>query len=192
MIRRTLPVRPQVAPKPENTITVGGCFPLPKPPIELPRPLPPIKTPPIDWKKLLGTVSLKDRMTAGGLHETLGQHVNSLGGKLAEAKAPAAMLKRGADGVMRGPEGQPLLTVKLDGGKTAYVDPNTNQYYLPNTDIRTLVMTNSVHAKGPMALPKDAQFSNSYFTVDEVKDLNRVTNPRIIDLNLGRVSAFEK
>ena len=192
MIRRPLPVRPQVAPKPEKSITVGGCFPLPKPPIELPRPLPPIKAPPIDWKKLLGTVSLRDRMNAGGLHETLGRHVNSLAGKFAEARAGNATLKPGVDGVMRGPEGQPLLTVKLDGGKTAYVDPNANQYYLPNDDIRYFRKPDSVIAKGPMSLPKDAQFSNSYFTVDEVKDLNRVTNPRLLDLNLGRVSAFEK
>ena len=77
---------------------------LPKPPHTLPPRLPPgIKPSPIDWKELLGTVSLKDRLVAGRLHQTLGQHVNSLAGALAELKAGNATLKRGADGVMRVP-----------------------------------------------------------------------------------------
>ncbi|MEW5739899.1 MAG: hypothetical protein AB1938_13285 [Myxococcota bacterium] len=183
MIKLTPPVRPQPPSKPT----------LPKPPISLPPKLPPhVKLPPIDWKKKLGTVSLQDRLVAGRLHETLGAHVNSIAGKFAEATAGNATLKRGPDGVMRGPEGQPLMTVKLDGGRTAYVDPNTNQYYLPNDSVRYIRMPDSIQAKGPMALPRDAQFSNSYFTVDEVKALNRITNPRIVDINLGRVSCFER
>lgn len=182
MTRIPPPVRPQLPSKPV----------LPKPPHTLPPRLPPgIKPSPIDWKKLLGTVSLQDRLVAGRLHQTLGQHVNSLAGALAELKAGNATLKRGADGVMRGPEGQPLVTVKLDGGRTAYVDPNTNQYYLPNDSIRYCRMPGSIQAKGPMTLPKDAQFSNSYFTVAEVKDLNRIANPRIGRIVLDQPSRFE-
>lgn len=182
---RPLPVRPQ-------TPTHTNCFPLPKPPISV-KPRPPTQPlPPIDWKKLLGTLSLKDRLVAGKLHETLGKHVNSLSGKLAEMNAPNAHLKPGKDGVMYGPEGQPLVTVKLDGGKTAYVDPNTNQYYLPNTDIAYFRKPDSVLAKGPMSLPKDAQFTNSYFTVDEVKQLDRIASPRRDWKTIvGKVSSFE-
>ncbi|MEW6432231.1 MAG: hypothetical protein AB1730_12055 [Myxococcota bacterium] len=91
---RPLPVRPQA---PTHT----NCFPLPKPPISV-KPRPPTQPlPSIDWKKCLGTLSLKD-------------------------------------------------------------------------------------------LPKGAQFTNSYFTVDEVKQLVRIANPRPDWKTIvGKVSAFE-
>lgn len=181
---RPLPVRPEYT-KPIHR------FPA-KPSLTLPPKLPTGPLKPIDWKKVLGTLSLKDRLVAGQLDSTLGAHVNSLKGKLAEMQAPSATLKPGKDGVMYGPEGQPLVTVKLDGGKTAYVDPNTNQYYLPNDDLRYFKKPDSVIAKGPMALPEGAQFSNSYFTVDEVKQLNRITHPPRLGVLLGSDSGFEK
>lgn len=186
---RPLPVRPE-SPRTD-------CFPLP--PRKLPLPLPPtLPRPPLDRRPPFGTLSLKDALTASGLRRTLGAHVEGLAGKLAEARAPNATLRPGRDGVMRGPEGQPLVTVRLQGGKTAYVDPNTNQYYLASDRALLFRHAGAVQAKGPMALPPGAQFSNSYFTVAEVQQLNRLAAPKLVGFDFGRldsvkgVSSFEK
>lgn len=190
---RPLPVRPQTVAK--STTAATDCFPLPKPPITV-KPKPPIgihPLPPIDWGKVFGNLTLKDRLSAGNLHQTLGARMNSVAGKVAEMLAPNATLKPGADGVMRGPEGQPLVTVKLDGGRTAYVDPNTNQYYLPNDNIMYFRKPDTVQAKGPMPLPEGAQFSTSaYYTANEVKQLDRLANrPPLWKLALAD-SGFER
>jgi len=71
--------------------------------------------------------------------------------------------------VWQGPEGQPLAKVKLEDGTTAYVDPNTNKYYL--TDEQDFF--GQVHAAGPLDLPEGAQFSNSYFSDADVRSIEK-------------------
>jgi hypothetical protein len=66
----------------------------------------------------------------------------------------------------RGPEGQPLVTVQLPSGRTAFVDPNTNTYYL--TD-QTELPANGTIKTWKLKLPPDAQFSNSHFSDEDVR-----------------------
>ena len=81
-------------------------------------------------------------------------------------------LSRDKGGVMRGPDGQPLAKVALDDGTTAYVDPNTNQYYL--TDEREIL--GHTNAMGPLDLPEGSQFSNTYFSDADVRSIERAGN----------------
>ncbi|HEY8206349.1 MAG TPA: hypothetical protein VIG99_02630 [Myxococcaceae bacterium] len=113
------------------------------------------------------TMGLGDHLTAGQLSETLS---NPLDKPLLESGNKDQKLTRDDNGVMRGPDGQPLAKVDLKDGNTAYVDPNTNQYYL--TDERDW-LGQGVNALGPLPLPEGAQFSNSYFSDADVRSIER-------------------
>ena len=113
-----------------------------------------------------GGLNLGDHINASKLPETL---ANPLDKVLLEKGEKDVPLRRDEQGVMRGPEGEPLAKVQLDDGTTAYVDPNTNQYYL--TDERELFgQTNAI---GPLPLPEGSQFSNSYFSDADVRSIEK-------------------
>ena len=112
------------------------------------------------------TLGLGDQLTAGRLPDTLS---NPLDKPLLDAGKKDVQLSRDDKGVMRGPDGQPLAKVGLKDGNTAYVDPNTNQYYL--TDERDFF--GQVNALGPLPLPEGAKFSNSYFSDADVRSIER-------------------
>ena len=76
--------------------------------------------------------------------------------------------------VPRGPEGQPLALVHLPSGRTAFVNPNTNQYYL--TD-QTAFPANGTIKTWKLNLPPDAQFSNSHFSDADVRYIQRLARP---------------
>jgi len=135
------------------------------PPIRDWPPYGPLPLPPKD------TMNFGDHLTAGRLPDALN---NPLDKPLLDAGKKDQHLTRDDKGVMRGPDGQPLATVQLKDGNTAYVDPNTNQYYL--TDEKEnggFFGDRSVNALGPLPLPKDAQFSNSYFSDADVRSIER-------------------
>ncbi|HYV44541.1 MAG TPA: hypothetical protein VFA20_06740 [Myxococcaceae bacterium] len=119
-----------------------------------------------------GKVSLSfgDRVNASGLSKALSSPINDL--RLAFGKKTET-ITRDANGTYRGPEGQPLVPVKLDNGKTAYVDPNTNKYYLTDEQPDC---HGRVHALPAQDLPKGSRFSNSYFGDADVKELTRIAN----------------
>lgn len=114
------------------------------------------------------TLSLGDRFTAGRLHQTLSNPLRNWM-TLNNPNVPNATVTRGADGVVRGPEGQPLVQVQLDDGNTAYVDPNTNKYYLGTGS----EFFGRIQTKGPLELPPGARFSNSHFSDADAKQLTR-------------------
>jgi len=130
--------------------------------------------PPPDLRRLLGsekpTLSFGDRFNAMGLKEALSSPLNAL--RLAVGEK-SETITRDLDGTYRGPEGQPLVQVKLADGNTAYVDPNTNKYYL--TDEKPDVF-GQVRTLPAADLPKGAQFSNSHFSDADVKELTRIAN----------------
>lgn len=155
----------------------GGCIPSPFPrrlppePIPFPRPIPfPLPFP----GKV--TLSQEDRETAGGLKDALSNKFNQWIGKH-DPDAHRVTLPRDPSGRVVGPEGQPLAQVKLDDGRTAYVDPNTNQYYLANKGgpLGGLGF-GGVSATGPIDLPPEAQFSNSHFSEADVRAVERLSN----------------
>ncbi|HVE84762.1 MAG TPA: hypothetical protein VND93_18025 [Myxococcales bacterium] len=112
------------------------------------------------------TLSLQDHLTASRLPETLS---NPLDKPLLAAGNKDQALSRDDKGVMRGPEGQPLAKVQLKDGTTAYVDANTNKYYL--TDQRERF--GRVNALGPLDLPEGSKFSNSYFSDADARSIER-------------------
>jgi len=130
--------------------------------------------PPPDLRRLIGpekpTLNFGDRFNAMGLKEALSSPLNAL--RLAVGEK-SETITRDLNGTYRGPEGQPLVQVKLADGNTAYVDPNTNKYYLTDEkpdafgQVRTLPAAN---------LPEGAQFSNSHFSDADVKELTRIAN----------------
>lgn len=129
-------------------IVKGGCF-------------PPIGGRPGE------TLDLGDRMNATGLTEQLSSPFNQVRVQLGEKDET---ITRGKDGSYKGPNGEPVAQVRLDDGTTAYVDPNTNQYYL--TD-ETPNLFGQVQATGPHQLPEGAEFSNSHFSDADVKAVQR-------------------
>jgi hypothetical protein len=151
--------------------------------------------PPPDWIKKIDlsklervTLSKADRKTADGLSEALSGPKEALRRYFADA--PEATLRRGKDGIVRGPEGQPLVEVKLKNGQTAYVDPNTNQYWVSEPNKRMFspdgkVMgcfpvpssVNGIDTTGPYPLPEGAEFSNSHFSDADVRALTREAKP---------------
>ncbi|MDP1825487.1 MAG: hypothetical protein Q8L48_19670 [Archangium sp.] len=141
----------------------GGCFPIPFP-------FP-------GGEKV--TLSLKDRFNAARLPGALQQDLSGLKGTVKLAMAPDATLRRGKDGTMRGPEGQPLVPVTLKDGKTAYVDPNTNQYYVDENKLRYFRSPDSISVKGPLPLPEGVEFSNSHFSDADCRALSRVARDGI-------------
>jgi hypothetical protein len=138
---------------------------------------PPIGCFPIPGGKV--TLSLTDRFTAARLPAALQKDLSGLSGMMQLRTAPDATLHRAKDGSMVGPEGQPLVPVKLEGGKTAYVDPNTNQYYVDEGKLASLRMPGSVRVKGPMPLPEGAEFSNSHFSTADCRELARTARDGI-------------
>jgi hypothetical protein len=131
------------------------------PPVRSAKPLP-IKCgtlpfrPPLPPQSVKGTtLGNRDRYRANQLIDALSQ----VGGE----SGPKAKLSRGKGGAVFGPEGQPLIRV-LIRGKTCFVDPNTNQYYVARRDGT---------AQGPFALPREVQFSNSHFSNADVAQLER-------------------
>jgi len=116
------------------------------------------------------SLTFGDRVNASGLSKALSSPLNDL--RLAFGKKTET-ITRDANGTYRGPEGQPLVPVKLEDGKTAYVDPNTNQHYLTDEqpDCHGIV-----HALPARDLPEGSQFSNSYFGDADVKELTRIAN----------------
>lgn len=150
---RPLPFRPPVTPI------------LPKPPIH---PLNPGDT----------TLNLKDRVTASRLSSSLEKQLSSPIGQAQLSTAKETTLPRGVNGEVVGPEGQPLATVRLKDGRTAYVDPNTNQYYLAEQPTFGPKYGGSVKVKGPLSLPADAQFSNSHFSQADVNAIGKIANTR--------------
>lgn len=125
----------------------------------------PLPLPPKD------TMSLQDHLTAGQLSDKLS---NPLDKPLLDSGKKDQQLTRDEKGVMRGPDGQPLAKVQLKDGNTAYVDPNTNQYYLTDEKENGGFFGNrSVNALGPLPLPEGAKFSNSYFSDGDVRSIER-------------------
>jgi len=117
------------------------------------------------------TMGLGDHLTASRLQDTLS---NPLDKPLLDAGNKDQKLTRDDNGVMRGPDGQPLAKVDLKDGNTAYVDPNTNQYYLTDEqELGGFIGNRGVNALGPLPLPKEAQFSNSYFSDSDVRSIER-------------------
>lgn len=116
------------------------------------------------------TLSFGDRVNATGLSGALSSPFNDL--RLAFGKK-SETITRDANGVYRGPEGQPLVQVRLKDGNYAYVDPNTNKYYLTN---ERPGRDGTVHALPARDLPQGSQFSNSYFGDADVKELTRLAN----------------
>jgi hypothetical protein len=114
------------------------------------------------------TLSFGDRKNAADLKETLSSPINQLRVQMGEKDET---ITRNPDGTYSGPNGEPLAQVKLNDGTTAYVDPNTNKYYL--TDEKVNPFTGQVQATGPYDLPADAQFSNSHFSEADVKGIQR-------------------
>lgn len=127
---------------------------------------------PIDIGGLLGkekpTLDWGDRFNAAGLSKELSSPTNDLRLALGEK---SETITRGSDGTYRGPEGQPLVPVKLDDGNTAYVDPNTNKYYLTDEQPDLFGRVNALPARD---LPPGSQFSNSHFSNADVKELTRI------------------
>ena len=117
----------------------------------------------------------QDREVAQNLHSVLSREAIPLGDRF----LPVQLLGRGENGELRGPQGQPLMSVRLDDGREAYVDPNTNQYYLGGPSANPF----AIEARGPLPLPPGARFTNSYFNEGEVLALSRLANrpqPRIL------------
>lgn len=112
------------------------------------------------------TLSLRDHLTASKLPEALSNPLNKV---LLEKGEKDVQLSRDAGGVMRGPEGAPLAKVQLEDGTTAYVDSNTNKYYL--TDEREVL--GRTNALGPLDIPEGSKFSNSYFSDADVRSIER-------------------
>ncbi len=150
---------------------------LPKPPIH---PINPGDTrSPFDSAAAsLTTLNLKDRVTASHLESSLEKQLSSPIGQLQAGAAKETTLPRGVNGEVVGPEGQPLATVRLKDGRTAYVDPNTNQYYLADQPTFGPKYGGSVNVKGPLSLPADAQFSNSHFSQADVNAIGKIANTR--------------
>jgi hypothetical protein len=113
------------------------------------------------------TMDFGDRKNAADLKDTLSSPLNQVRVQLGEKDET---ITRGKDGSYTGPNGEPLAQVKLNDGTTAYVDPNTNQYYLTDDSPNLL---GRVQATGPYPLPADAQFSNSHFSEADVKGIQR-------------------
>ncbi|MBI3181755.1 MAG: hypothetical protein HYZ28_06395 [Myxococcales bacterium] len=127
------------------------------------------------------TLKWSDRLTARRLSDVLSRK-SPLMDTMRMALGKDVKLTTGKDGVVRGPEGEPLVKVQLKNGKTAYVDPNTNQYYLapalPRGWFPLGGSGQTIQAKGPFTLPPEAQFSNSHFSDADVKTLTRDANWR--------------
>jgi len=115
-----------------------------------------------------------DRFTAADLHKSLS---NPLNDRLLQAGQKSETITRDQNGIYRGPNGQPLVPVRLDDGNTAYVDPNTNRYYLTNEQPGK---DGSVRALPAIDLPKDAQFSNRYFNDQDARDLTQIAQDHSI------------
>lgn len=114
------------------------------------------------------SLSQEDRLTSSKLPMAL---ANPLNKALLEAGTKDVVLSRDIMGTMRGPEGQPLAKVWLNDGTTAFVDPNTNRYYLTDEG-ESYGRTN---AMGPLDLPEGSKFSNSYFTDPEVRAVEQLS-----------------
>jgi hypothetical protein len=124
-------------------------------------PLPPIGRPG-------ETMTFGDRQNAAGLQDALSSPINRIRVAMGEKDET---ITRNKDGSYSGPNGEPLAEVKLNDGTTAYVDPNTNKYYL--TDDKVNPFTGEVQATGPYDLPKGSEFSNSHFSEADVKAVQR-------------------
>ena len=119
------------------------------------------------------TLSKKDRANAKDLYPALSR-ANPKGGEAVTLKAK--------DGVVRGPEGQPLVRVSLGANKTAYVDPNTNKYYLAGRQPVFRLMPGApmpIFTRGPFDLPAKAKFSDAKFSVADVQALTKLATPRL-------------
>jgi len=126
--------------------------------------------PPYPYPYPPDSLSLEDRSTAMELPMGLS---NPLHKALLEEGNKDVVLSRDVTGMMRGPEGQPLAHVWLNDGTQAYVDPNTNHYYLTDEG-ETYGRTNAL---GPLDLPEGLKFSNSYFSDPEVRSIQRMAQP---------------
>ncbi len=129
---------------------------------------------PIDIGGLLGkekpTLEWGDRFNAANLSSELSSKTNAL--RLAFGEK-SETVTREKDGTYRGPEGQPLVQVELDDGNTAYVDPNTNEYYLTNEEPNLFGQVQTLPAS---PLPEGSQFSNSHFSDSDVKELTQIAD----------------
>lgn len=117
---------------------------------------------------------LHDRRTASHLRDALNLQLvfKSMGPPLFEG-GPT----RGKDGRWHAPNGDPLIEVQLGRGKTALVDPKTNEFYLRTTHpgFRTMPTV-----QGPAKLPANTQFTDEVFTQKELRDLEQAANPTVI------------
>jgi len=132
---------------------------------------PPVK-PPVERP----TLSARDRQTAKGLKGALESPFNRLRVDLGKADQPLKYDQQ--SGVWRGPQGQPLVSVQLKNGISAYVDPSTNKYYLAKdtASAQAIGVQPRVDAYGPLSLPRGTRFSASDFSVADVKALTSVAN----------------
>lgn len=194
MIKRPLPPAARPLPTTPRAPGIqagpGGC---------VPRPLPHFPS----FQVPGTTLKSADRLNAWGLKTGLEQATGGLAGALALSRAPKSTVNVGLDGRATGAEGQPLVTVRLANGKTAYVDPNTNEYYVKSPPRGGKLPFGQQAVYGPMALPKDLQFSNSNFSVADCEQLTRDANrpplrrvglpttPRWVDLVKNPADGFD-
>lgn len=72
--------------------------------------------------------------------------------------------------------GDRLLEVKLDNGKTAYVDPITNQYFVKEMKTVAGKRTMIESWEGPYSLPKNAQFKGKNFPESQLDGFEVAAN----------------
>ena len=120
------------------------------------------------------TLSISDKFNA----MTLGRELSTPAVRFREAATRQTSTVTFGPNGPRGPEGQPLVTVRR-GKDTLYVDPNTNQYYVAQPTLRDR-LTGQCTCKGPMPLPEGAQFSNSHFSDADCRELTRWAGRNLI------------
>lgn len=105
----------------------------------------------------------------------LANRIEPFGGLRGTPKGPKTFPVTLKDGdVVRGPEGQPLASLRLPSGRTAFVDPNTNRYYL--TD-QGAFAANSTVMTWQIDLPSDTKFTNSHFSDADVRYIQQLARP---------------
>ncbi len=120
------------------------------------------------------TLSISDKFNASRLNKTMNGKLQIVAEKL--ANAPVTKVSTGRDGMVRGPEGQPLIPMKRDNGQKVYVDPNTNQYYV-GSPAMNFKKKQTETVRGPYPLPANAQFSNSHFSDADVRAMTPKHKP---------------
>ncbi len=121
------------------------------------------------------TLSVAARLKARVLAKLLPGPARVAASLVARGQAAEATLHRDRKGALSGPNGEPLFAVRL-GGKTVYVDPNTNRFYLsalsPQQQMQRIFRPQEpMH--GPFELPPGARFPNEHYSAGDARELGR-------------------